>query len=87
MKKNNSNQSSKEDLAAAIELTVGIEKDSAEREAGILKGIVTFGETSAKQIMRTRLDVVALDIQSQFKEVMKIVKDFQKTFEILIFFF
>ncbi len=75
LKKNSSQSSSKEDLAAAIELTVGIEKDSAEREAGILKGIVAFGDTSAKQIMKTRLDMVALDVQAQFKEVMKIVKD------------
>ncbi len=75
LKTNSSNNSSKEDLDTAIELTLGIDKDSAEREAGILKGIVNFGDISAKQIMKSRLDVVAIDIDTHFKDVIKMVKD------------
>ncbi len=64
----------KEDIDAAIELTV-TDTENAEQEADILKGIVNFGDTSAKQIMHPRTDIVAVDISATHKELMKLVRD------------
>ncbi|MBL0099268.1 MAG: DUF21 domain-containing protein [Saprospiraceae bacterium] len=72
---NSNNSTSKEDIDAAIDLTVTSDSESSTQEADILKGIVNFGDTSAKQIMRPRMDIVALDEENNFKEVMKIVRD------------
>ena len=49
--------------------------ESSEEEADILKGIVKFGDVSAKQIMKSRVDVVAIDIGTTFQEVMQVIKD------------
>lgn len=65
---------SKEDLDAAIDLTVTNDNND-QQEADILKGIIKFGEVSAKQIMKPRLDVVALDLSLDYTEVLKIVRD------------
>lgn len=75
LKKNNTGSTSKEDLDTAIDLTVGIDRETSVREADILKGIVNFGDISAKQIMKSRLDVVALDIETPFRDVIKLVKE------------
>lgn len=50
----------KEDIDRAIDLAVAKDKDS-EIEAGILKSIVSFNDVAVKQIMRSRMDIVALD--------------------------
>lgn len=70
-----SSMTSKEDIDAAIDLTVNFDSESSSQEADILKGIVNFGDISAKQIMRPKMDIVAIELQSNFKEVMKIVRD------------
>jgi len=64
---------SKEDIDEAIDLTVSQEKGS-QSEVNILKGIITFGDVSVKQIMRPRLDVVTIDIERSYHEVLEIVK-------------
>ena len=65
-----SSSTSKEDIDKAIELTV---KDE-QQEIDILKGIVKFGEVSVKQIMCSRVDVVAVDFKTTFAELIKIIK-------------
>lgn len=75
MASSNATQTSKEDIDAAIDLTVTNDSATSSQEAEILKGIVNFGDTSAKQIMRPRMDIVGLEHSMHFKEVMKIVKD------------
>ena len=74
IQKNNNTNSSKEDLDAAIAITV---EDSAEshQEAGILRGIVKFGDLSAKQVMKPRVDVVAVEVDSTYNELLKLVRD------------
>ena len=52
--------SSREDLDAAIELTVS-QNEEEPHEAELLKGIVKFGDMSARQVMRPRVDVVAVE--------------------------
>ena len=69
------NLTSKEDIDAAIDLTMTNDTPHATQEADILKGIVNFGDTSAKQIMHPRMDIVYVDVENTFKEVMKIVKE------------
>ncbi len=66
--------SRREEIDRAIDLTVIHEKD-AERERSILKGIIKFGDVSVKQIMRARVDIVALDVESDFKEVMRVIRE------------
>ncbi len=65
---------SKEEIGEAIELTVSHEEDS-HREIDILKSIVNFGDVVVKQIMRSRVDVVAVDFRSPFVELLKVVKE------------
>ena len=72
---NYQSNTSKEDIDAAIDLTVNSDDESSEEEADILKGIVKFGDVSTKQIMKSRVDVVAIDVNSTFDEVMKIIKE------------
>lgn len=70
----NSVHTSKEDIDTAIDLIVTSNENSSQ-EADILKGIVSFGDTSVKQIMHTRTDVVAVEVSMTFKELLKIVRD------------
>lgn len=70
----NPNPISQEDIASAIELTVRDNK-YAEQEAGMLKGIVRFGNTAAAEIMKPRLYMVAVDSESSFQEVVNIFKE------------
>ncbi len=67
-------QSSKQDIDQAIELTVQGEQH-AEHDMDILKGIVKFGDIAVKQIMRSRVDVVAVDFRINFRELMQTVRD------------
>lgn len=65
---------SKEDLDAAIDLTVQNE-EGENQEADILKGIIKFGDLSARQVMKPRIDVVGLEITEDFSEILKVVRD------------
>lgn len=64
---------SKEELDKAIQLTVEGDEEASE-EADLLRGIIKFGNVSAKQVMRSRVDVIALDETVDFSEVMKTIK-------------
>lgn len=69
----NSN-TSKEDIDKAIDLTVSMEQDAGD-EADILKGIIKFGDMSVKQIMKPRADVVAVDMEMSFPELLKMIRE------------
>jgi len=56
-----------EDLSHALDLTSDIDEDNEEHK--ILKGIIKFGETSVKQIMTARVDVVALDKNAVYQDI------------------
>lgn len=51
-------------LSQALELTDAEETSSEEQK--ILEGIVTFGNTDAKQVMSPRMDIFALEIEESF---------------------
>ena len=54
-------------LSQALELTS--EEDTTKEEQKILQGIVSFGNTETKQVMKPRIDMFALNIEQDFKEV------------------
>lgn len=60
---------SNEEFEHAIEITVG--HTATREEVNIFKGILKFGNITAKQVMRTRMDVSALDHDLSFTEVRK----------------
>ncbi len=59
-------------LSQALELTS--EGDTTKEEQKILEGIVTFGNTDTKQVMRPRIDIFALSDDMKFSEVMEEIK-------------
>ena len=61
-----------DDLEQALELT---DKEELKEEKNMLEGIVRFGDETAKEVMTSRQDVVALDFRSPFPEVLKCIVD------------
>ncbi len=58
-----------EEINQALEISV--EKEAVtEEEKGILKGIVNFGTLSVKQVMKSRMDITSIDIETNFHELM-----------------
>lgn len=51
------------------------EHEATQEEKQILKGIRKFGNTTVKQIMRTRLDVSGIDYNSSFADALKKVEE------------
>lgn len=67
-----SHQLSVDDLEQALELTNSADiKD----EQSMLKGIIRFGDETAKEIMTSRQDIVDLDIRCSYKDVLKCIVD------------
>jgi gliding motility-associated protein GldE len=60
-------------LSQALELTS--EGDTTKEEQKILKGIVSFGNTDTKQVMRPRIDIFALSEEMKFTEVLEEIKN------------
>lgn len=55
-------------LSQALELTS--EEDTTKEEHKILRGIVQFGNTDTKQVMRPRIDIFALNIEQKYADVL-----------------
>ena len=64
----------RDEIDRAIELTVTQDKHTA-HEIDILKSIMKFGDVTVKQIMCSRVDVVALDVEAPYQEVLQTIKD------------
>ncbi len=61
-------------LSQALELTS--EEDTTKEEHKILQGIVSFGNTDTKQVMRPRIDIFALDSTMKYGDIMpEIIKN------------
>ena len=61
-------------LSQALELTS--EEDTTKEEHKILQGIVSFGNTDTKQVMRPRIDIFALNIELKYTEILpEIIKN------------
>lgn len=58
-------------LSQALELTS--EEDTTKEEQKILKGIVSFGNTDTKQVMRPRMDVFAISDEDTYAEIIPVI--------------
>ncbi len=61
-----------DDISQALELTSDHELSD---EKDILEGIVKFGNKSVSEIMKPRVDVVAIEIKTEFDEVIHMIND------------
>lgn len=61
-----------DDLEQALELT---DKRELSKEQNILEGIIRFGDETVKEVMTSRLDMMALDISEDYSEVLHFVAD------------
>jgi putative hemolysin len=60
---------SMEELNQALELTTQ-NTETTEEEKGILKGIVNFGTLTVKQVMKSRMDITAVDAELNYHELL-----------------
>ncbi|MFQ7112468.1 gliding motility-associated protein GldE, partial [Hallella bergensis] len=56
-----------DDLEQALDLT---DKEEIKEEQSMLRGIIRFGDETAKEIMTSRQDIVRIDIRSSYQEVL-----------------
>jgi gliding motility-associated protein GldE len=68
---NQSSQLSVDHLSQALELTS--DDDTTQDEQKILEGIVNFGNTETRQIMKPRIDVFALSETLDFTEIVELI--------------
>jgi len=66
---------SREEIDEAITLTVIGQDIAGKQEIDILKSIVKFGDVMVKQIMRSRVDVVSLDFNSDYEKVIAVAQE------------
>ena len=66
---------SMDELSQAINLTTSTESENSENQTTILRGIAKFSDTDAKEIMHSRLDVTAVDNETSFPELLKVVQE------------
>ena len=59
-----------EEISKALDLT---EKESKEQERRILRSIVEFGNTDVKEVMKSRVDVLAIEHKTKFREVLQLI--------------
>jgi gliding motility-associated protein GldE len=64
-------ESSKEELNRAMSLT--IDKNTSKQEKNILEGIINFGSIKVKEIMKSRVDIVAVEANDSFKKVSELI--------------
>lgn len=63
-------QLSVDDLEQALKLT---DKEEIKDEQSMLRGIIRFGDETAKEIMTSRQDIVDIDIRSSYQDVLKCI--------------
>ncbi len=62
-----------EDIDQAIEMNTS--ENTSEEEKNILRGIARFGHITVKQIMRTRLDVSAIEYNTNFRNLVAKIEE------------
>jgi len=76
LKSSASTQADKEEIDKAIDLAVGQGAGSeaeSKLEADLLKSIIKFNDVSVKQIMRARVDVIAVDEEMPFDTLLEFI--------------
>ena len=59
-----------DEISKALELT---DQENDGKEGKILRSIVEFGNTDVKEIMRSRVDVIAVDKNTKYSDLLKII--------------
>ncbi len=59
-----------EEITKALDIT---EHASKEEERRILRSIVEFGDTDVKEVMKSRVDVLAIEHKTKFREVLQMI--------------
>ena len=72
LSKRTSGSFTNEELFHAIDITG---TDTSENEKNILKGILNFGNITVKQVMKTRMDVHAVDFDIPFQQLIKQIEE------------
>lgn len=67
------NELTPEELSRAIDMAS--DEEDAQQEKEILKGIVNMGSIQVKQIMRSRVDMVAISEDVQYHAVLQLIRD------------
>lgn len=60
-----------QELNKALEITA--DEETSEEEKEIIKGIMTFGTISVRQVMRSRVDIASAEVTDNFHELMDMV--------------
>lgn len=60
------------EIEKAIDL--GVDENTKDKDKKLLKGIVHFGNTTVKQIMKPRVDIFAINIKEEFHTVLNKIK-------------
>jgi putative hemolysin len=68
------NFTSSNEIDMAIDLTA-LNNQQSETEVDILKRIVKFGNVTVKQIMRSRTDMVAVEFDTSFEDLLSLVRE------------
>ncbi len=61
------------ELSHALEITA--DESTTDKDKELLRGIVRFGNTYVREIMKSRVDVVAVDNKTPFKKLISIIRD------------
>ncbi len=64
----------KEEIDKAIDLTTKA-SNSSKDEIGILKSIVKFGDVTVNEIMQPRIEIVAIETEASFTELLDLIKE------------
>lgn len=67
--RHNHNNISMDELSQALELTSNTQDEDKE----MLEGIIKFGNIQVADIMRSRIDMVSVDIKANYQELLKII--------------
>ena len=59
-----------DEISKALDLT---DQESKSKEGKILRSIVEFGDTDVKEIMKSRVDVIAIDKSTKFSDLLKLI--------------
>ena len=59
-----------DEISKALDLT---DQENKSKEGKILRSIVEFGDTDVKEIMKSRVDVIALDKSTKFSDLLKLI--------------
>lgn len=62
-----------EDLNQALEITT--QDETSDEARNILKGVINFGQITAKQIMTSRMDMTAASLKTPYLDILRLIRE------------